>query len=215
MVAKKLNYTEMFLNEFKNVERTLQQVYGPNITFRDIEQKMEENGDTETARKMQLCRNIRNYASHNADIDTFMPIPSETYLYMMHLNTKFSNQIASVKDKMSRTRALTIRDNITYGAQRLSKLPSVPVVNDEGIILGLFNLEVLRKCISDELSLKTKIGKDNIKLASLVPDMCIDQNTSMITAEELFSNNNFDMLIVTDNGKTKGKYRGTLLREQV
>ena len=64
-MAKTKDCTQDFLNEFKRVEQIIQQVYGTEKTFYDVEQMVNEQGNAETAKQMQVCRLIRNYASHN------------------------------------------------------------------------------------------------------------------------------------------------------
>lgn len=215
MTLKKKDYTEEFLNEFKNVEQLIQQIHGVNTTFRDVEQMMEESGRLDISKKMQLCRNMRNYASHNPDINSFMPIPEEACAYMRKLYAEFEREITKVKDSMSRTKPLSIRDNISYGAQRLAKLPAVPVVDDDGTILGIFDSEVLRKCVADEMSLKTRFGKDVVKLLSVPAYACVEQSTPMEEVNTIFQDYDINIVYVTDNGKPKGKYIGTVVKSNV
>lgn len=210
-MAKNTDHTEEFLNEFKKVEQLIQQIYGSDKTFRDIELMMDEKGETETSKRMQICRNIRNYVSHNPDSHTLIPVPEETVQYLRKLYITFSSQIEKVKDVMSRTKALTKSDTIMYAAQRLASYPAVPVVDDEGILIGVFNYETLRKCISDGLTPKTKISKDSIKLASVSPKECVIQSMSMEDVRKLFIETDAKIVYVTDAGKTKGKYIGTVV----
>ena len=214
-MAVKKDFTEEFLMEFRKVEQLIKQVHGPNVTFRDVESIMEQRGCLDVQQKMQLCRNVRNYASHNPDINTFMPIPEEACNYLRSLYNLFESEITTVKDTMSRTKALTIRDNIVYAAQRLGKLSSVPVVSDDGIILGAFTNDVLRKCVSEEMSLKARFGKGAIKLTPVTNAMCVQTSMPMKEADDVFVKLRTDILYVTSDGTTKGKYIGTVVRQNV
>lgn len=214
-MARKKDYTEEFLNEFKKVEQLLQQVYGSNITFRDVEQMMEEKGNSATSKKMQLCRNIRNYASHNPDINTFMPIPEEACDYMRKLYAEFERQITTAKDSMSRAKALSAGDNLIYGAQRLAKLPAVPVIDKLGVLEGAFDNDVLRKCVADGVSLKTTFGKfekENIKLSTIPNYACVMQSTPMEEVNDIFNEYKMNVVYVTSDGKSKGKYIGMVVK---
>lgn len=214
-MAIKKDFTEEYLMEFRKVEQLIKQIHGTNVTFRDMESIMEQRGCLDVAQKMQLCRNIRNYASHNPDITTFMPIPDEACQYLRSLYSLFESEITTVKDAMSRTKALTIRDNIVYAAQRLGKLSSVPVVGDDGIIIGVFTNEILRKCVSDELSLKSKFGKGIIKLTPVTNSMCVTTAMPMKDVDDIFVKLRTDVLYVTNDGTAKGKYMGTVVRQNV
>lgn len=214
-MAKNTDHTEEFLNEFKKVEQIIQQIYGSDKTFRDIELMMDENGETETSKRMQICRNIRNYVSHNPDSHTLIPVPEETVQYLCKLYITLSSQIEKVKDKMSRTKALEKTDTIMYAAQRLSSYTAVPVIDDDGILIGAFNYETLRKCMADGLTPKTKISKDSIKLASVSSKECVMQSTSMEDVRKLFEETDVKIIYVTDTGKTKGKYIGTVVNSFV
>lgn len=214
-MAKNTDHTEEFLNEFKKVEQLIQQIYGSDKTFRDIELLMDEKGETETSKRMQICRNIRNYVSHNPDSSLLIPVPEETVQYLQKLYVSFSSQIEKVKDRMSRTKPLTKSDTIMYAAQRLSAYPAVPVVDEDGMLYGVFDYEVLRKCIADGLTPKTKLSKENIKLIAVSQKDCITQTESMEDVKESFNESNARIMYVTDTGKAKGKYIGTVVNNFV
>jgi len=211
-MANKKDYTEEFLTEFRNIEQLLQQLYGPNTTFRDVEQKLEAKGDTDVTKKMYVLRVMRNYASHNPDMNTFMPVSEESCVYMRKLYDMFKREITTVKDSMSRTKPLSIQDNIVQGAKRLLKLPAIPVVDNNGIMLGVFNSDVLKKCVSEEMSLKMRFGKDVVKLAQIPNRSCVMQNMPMKDVFETMSDCGLDMMFVTDDGTSKGKFIGTVVK---
>lgn len=207
-MAIKKNYTEEFLLEFKKVEQLLQKIYGSGKTFRDVEQALLLEGDAGTSGKMQVCRNIRNYAVHNPDIDDFMPIPEEACRYMRRLYIMFESKMFKVKDAMSKIKALSLKDEMVYAAGRLSKAGMMPVVDDQGMLAGIFNDEVLRKCVVDKVTSKTKLGSDKIKLAAVAKDMCISQQDDMENIDKMPEK----AFIVTDTGKPKGKYVGMVIK---
>ena len=164
---KKKDYTEEFLTEFKKVEQLIKVVYGPTITFRDVEQMMENRNENGIAKKMQICRIVRNYASHDNDLNTFLPVSEETCEYMRSLYKLINNEIATAKDTMSRIKPLDVKDNLIQASKRLLKLSAIPVVDKNGIIIGVFDDDVLKKSISAECSLKTNFSKGLIKLTNL------------------------------------------------
>ena len=136
---KKKDYTEEFLTEFKKVEQLIKQVYEPTTTFRDVEQMMENNGESSVAKKMQICRIVRNYASHDNDLNAFLPVSEETCNYMRELYRIINNEITVAKDSMSRIKPLDLKDNLIQASKRLLKLPAIPVVDKNGVIIGIFN----------------------------------------------------------------------------
>ena len=210
-MAKTKDCTQDFLNEFKRVEQIIQQVYGAEKTFYDVEQMMNEQGNAETAKQMQVCRLIRNYASHNPNSHLFMPVPEELVVYLQKLYVEISSELQKVKDAMSRTKAMVKSDDVAYGAQRLAKLPSVPVVDDDGMLLGVFDFETLRKCVAEGVTPKTKVFKDTVKLTALPAIACVTQTTAMCDVLKLFQNEKLSIVYVTDTGKPKGKYLGTVV----
>lgn len=214
-VAKKTDFTDEFLNEFKKVEQLIQQIYGSDKTFRDIEIMLDEKGNTETSKKMQICRNIRNYVSHNPDSHTVIPVPEETVLYLQKLYISFSSSIEKVKDRMSRVKALSKSDILSYASQRLGLYPIVPVVDDDGMLIGAFSYDTLRKAVADSITPKTKLSKDTIKLSSISNKECIEQTKSMEDAKKIFIEEGLSTLYVTNDGTTKGKYIGMVVNEYV
>lgn len=210
-MAKQKDYTDEFLNEFKKVEQVIQQVYGSDKTFRDVEMMMDEKGNTDISKPMQVCRIIRNYASHNADSHLIIPVPEETYKYLQKLNAMFSSEIQKAKDLMSRTKAMTKNDDLAYAAQRLSKMPEVPVIDDNGILKGTFTKDVLCKCVADGVTPKTKISKDVIKLQPIQMCACVSSNDAATDIIETFRTHNLATMYVTNDGTPAGKYIGTII----
>lgn len=203
MAIKKI-YTEEFLQEYKKLELLLQKIYGPDTTVRDVEVKLTNEGNP-VANKMYVCRVIRNYASHNPDINDFMPIASEACDYLRSLYSMFESEVTTVKNKISRVKALTKKDNLAYAAQRLAKTEMMPVVNEDGYLIGLFTREILRKCIADEMSIKKKLT--DVKLQSVPANICKKTTDSMHDLREQEEKT----FIVTDNGRTSGKYLGMVI----
>lgn len=210
-MAKTKDCTQEFLNEFKRVEQIIQQVYGAEKTFYDLEQIMNEQGNAETAKQMQVCRLIRNYASHNPNSHNFMPVPEELVAYLQKLYIEISSELQKVKDAMSRTKAMLKSDDVAYGAQRLAKLPAVPVVDSDGMLLGAFDFETLRKCVAEGVTPKTKLSKETVKLSSVQAISCVTQHMAMCDVLKLFKDEGLPIIYVTDTGKPKGKYIGTVV----
>lgn len=204
------NYTTEFIEEFRKTERIIQQIEGTATTFRDMELNEQQSGDSELAAKMQVCRILRNYITHHPDADSFIPIPKDTYLQLQKIRMQFEEKIMKVKEQMIRVKALSMKDNLIYAADRIVRYPVLPVIDDEGNIIGLFTTKVLCQCVANELSLKTKLGRDTVKLeriqnaAYISPEMCLkDIEKGKI------------IFLVTDDGKPEGKYKGMLIRTGV
>lgn len=210
-MKQKTDYTDDFLSVFKSIEVKIQEVYGSDHVFRDLEAMAESAGDLNYSRKLQLCRMIRNYASHNPDIHEFLPIPETTYNYLQSVYGILSNQTLKVKDKMSRIKPLTMKDNLIQGAKRLARLSEIPVVDSDGVVIGIFTNDVLRKCVSDELSMKSRFSKEEIKLQPLTGAKCVTQNEEMSEVANRLKEQN--VLYVTDNGSALGKFIGVVSNE--
>lgn len=209
---KKKDYTEEFLIEFRKIEQLVKQVYGPNTTFRDVEQMMEDKGESSIAKKMQICRIVRNYASHDNDLNTFLPVSEETCNFMRDLYKMINNEISTAKDEMSRIKPLDVKDNLIQASKRLLKLPAIPVVDKNGVVIGVFDSDVLKKSVAGELSLKTNFSKGLVKLTSLSSSICLIQSTPMTIVEDVFRQENTNIVYVTSDGTSKGKFIGVITK---
>lgn len=205
---KQKSKTEDFLVMFKMIELKAKELYGTDKSFADLESECMGKGDFANGKKMQLCRNLRNYASHNPDMDEFIPVPEETLNYLMKIYKYLENQTKKAKDEMSRIKPLSLKDNLIQGAKRLGRLPEMPVVDEDGKIVGIFTNDVLRKCVSDEISMKSKFIKEEIKLKPLVSANCVSQQAEMQNVDNKLKTTK--VIYVTDDGTANGKFIGVI-----
>lgn len=192
------SYKDEFLQEFRRCEETIRQIGDNRYSFRDMEMQ-KESSDPVFAQKMTLSRQIRNYASHNTDIDTFLPIPKELVTFMGVVNKELLKDVSLVKDCMSRAKALTDKDNLQAAAGRLSKLSAVPVVDAKGELKGLFDAAALAKAVNAGATPKGKLSKITL---TKIP-------SKMITAKDVAVKDLEKGFYVVVNPKTK-KYEGVV-----
>lgn len=179
MSAKTQNDT--FLTTYKALEKELTDT---GLSIKDYEDRLINNGNTDTADKLRLCRMIRNYLSHHADGDELITANNNLSTFIKEQITMINNTKLKAKDSyvpVSRSKRLirkpeSVRDII----DEFNKHPKeniLYVISDDNKLLGQINstdvLGVLYS-ISRLSDLKKTPADKLIKKASVVT---VDKDT--------------------------------------
>ena len=187
---KKQNDT--FLTTYKALEKELTDT---GLSIKDYEDRLINNGYTDTADKLRLCRMIRNYLSHHADGDELITANNNLSTFIKEQITMINNTKLRAKDSyvpVSRSKRLirkpeSIRDVI----DEFNKHPKeniLYVISDDNKLLGQINstdvltvlysisrLSDLKKTPADKLIKKTNVvtvDKDTV-LSDIKADYAI------------------------------------------
>lgn len=187
---KKQNDT--FLTTYKALEKELTDM---GLSIKDYEDRLVNNGNTDAADKLRLCRMIRNYLSHHADGDELVTVNNNLSAFIKGLIIMINNTKLKAKDSyvpVSRSKRLirkpeSVRDiidefnkhpkeNILYVISGDNKL--LGQINSTDVLAVLYSisrLSDLKKTPADNLIKKTNVvtvDKDTV-LSDIKADYCI------------------------------------------
>lgn len=187
---KKQNDT--FLTTYKALEKELTDM---GLSIKDYEDRLVNNGNTDAADKLRLCRMIRNYLSHHADGDELVTVNNNLSAFIKGLIIMINNTKLKAKDSyvpVSRSKRLirkpeSVRDiidefnkhpkeNILYvisgDNKLLGQINSTDVL---GVLYSISRLSDLKKTPADNLIKKANVvtvDKDTV-LSDIKADYCI------------------------------------------
>ncbi len=187
---KKQNDT--FLTTYKTLEKELTDM---GLSIKDYEDRLVNDGNTDAADKLRLCRMIRNYLSHHADGDELVTVNNNLSAFIKGLIIMINNTKLKAKDSyvpVSRSKRLirkpeNVRDiidefnkhpkeNILYvisgDNKLLGQINSTDVL---GVLYSISRLSDLKKTPADNLIKKANVvtvDKDTV-LSDIKADYCI------------------------------------------
>ena len=187
---KKQNDT--FLTTYKALEKELTDM---GLSIKDYEDRLVNDGNTDAADKLRLCRMIRNYLSHHADGDELVTVNNNLSVFIKGLIIMINNTKLKAKDSyvpVSRSKRLirkpeSVRDiidefnkhpkeNILYvisgDNKLLGQINSTDVL---GVLYSISRLSDLKKTPADNLIKKANVvtvDKDTV-LSDIKADYCI------------------------------------------
>lgn len=148
---------EKFLNQYKELEQTVRKIYGENYTVWDYENNQINIEDKPL---LTQCRSLRNFIVHNPN-KNYCLIPTEdATLFLKELTDKILSSVLSCKDKMLRLRKFYTEKDKIYDVACACKSNNsymVPIIDDNKIVLGIFNTNVLLNAVINEISVKKTI----------------------------------------------------------
>lgn len=187
---KKQNDT--FLTTYKALEKELTDM---GLSIKDYEDRLVNDGNTDAADKLRLCRMIRNYLSHHADGDELVTVNNKLSAFIKGLIIMINNTKLKAKDSyvpVSRSKRLirkpeSVRDiidefnkhpkeNILYVISGDNKL--LGQINSTDVLAVLYSisrLSDLKKTPADNLIKKANVvtvDKDTV-LSDIKADYCI------------------------------------------
>lgn len=187
---KKQNDT--FLTTYKALEKELTDM---GLSIKDYEDRLVNDGNTDAADKLRLCRMIRNYLSHHADGDELVTANNNLSAFIKGLIIMINNTKLKAKDSyvpVSRSKRLirkpeSVRDiidefnkhpkeNILYVISGDNKL--LGQINSTDVLTVLYSisrLSDLKKTPADNLIKKANVvtvDKDTV-LSDIKADYCI------------------------------------------
>lgn len=138
---KKQNDT--FLTTYKALEKELTDM---GLSIKDYEDRLVNDGNTDAADKLRLCRMIRNYLSHHADGDELVTVNNNLSAFIKGLIIMINNTKLKAKDSyvpVSRSKRLirkpeSVRDII----DEFNKHPKeniLYVISGDNKLLGQIN----------------------------------------------------------------------------
>lgn len=183
---------DIFLTTYKALEKELTDM---GLSIKDYEDRLVNDGNTDAADKLRLCRMIRNYLSHHADVDELVTVNNNLSAFIKGLIIMINNTKLKAKDSyvpVSRSKRLirkpeSVRDiidefnkhpkeNILYvisgDNKLLGQINSTDVL---GVLYSISRLSDLKKTPADNLIKKTNVvtvDKDTV-LSDIKADYCI------------------------------------------
>lgn len=187
---KKQNDT--FLTTYKALEKELTDM---GLSIKDYEDRLVNDGNTDAADKLRLCRMIRNYLSHHADGDELVTVNNKLSAFIKGLIIMINNTKLKAKDSyvpVSRSKRLirkpeSVRDIIdefnkhpkenilyviSYDNKLLGQINSTDVLT---VLYSISRLSDLKKTPADNLIKKANVvtvDKDTV-LSDIKADYCI------------------------------------------
>lgn len=165
---------DTFLTTYKALEKELTDM---GLSIKDYEDRLVNDGNTDAADKLRLCRMIRNYLSHHADGDELVTVNNNLSAFIKGLIIMINNTKLKAKDSyvpVSRSKRLirkpeSVRDiidefnkhpkeNILYVISGDNKL--LGQINSTDVLAVLYSisrLSDLKKTPADNLIKKTNV----------------------------------------------------------
>lgn len=195
-----------FLEKFKLCENAIRKTYGENYNFKWYEEKMTQESNS-ISQKMYVCRVLRNYISHNPNAEDFIDISSNTIHFLEELEISILSHQQTCKEKMKRIKPLlNPKSKILDAVSLLQKIPYVPILNENNIIMGLFTDDVLKKAILTNTNIKK-----NVDISLLIPSnkiLFFSPSECYADAIALLKNKSQTFAFITDDGTKNGKFMG-------
>lgn len=183
---------DIFLTTYKALEKELTDM---GLSIKDYEDRLVNDGNTDAADKLRLCRMIRNYLSHHADGDELVTVNNNLSAFIKGLIIMINNTKLKAKDSfvpVSKSKRLirkpeSVRDiidefnkhpkeNILYvisgDNKLLGQINSTDVL---GVLYSISRLSDLKKTPADNLIKKANVvtvDKDTV-LSDIKADYCI------------------------------------------
>lgn len=148
---------EKFLNQYKELEQAVRKIYGENYTVWDYENNQI---DIEDKPLLTQCRSLRNFIVHNPNKNYYLIPTEDAILFLKELTDKILSSVLSCKDKMLRLRKFYTEKDKIYDVACACKSNNsymVPIIDDNKIVLGIFNTNVLLNAVINEISVKKTI----------------------------------------------------------
>jgi len=206
---------EKFLDKYKKLENILTK-WQSGMSVRDFE---EEILDQETRNKLYTCRVIRNYLQHNADID-FIEISNKMIKFLDIMFEEVFGKLSDNSDIMmpiSKVPYKMMKDNITDVVKVMNAkgFNYVLILDENKKLVGIFSDISLQKIYLNGGNKKKlesvkeylKVPKKYIKFA--IEEELSEESIKLITEEDI------ELIIVTDNGKSTGKVVGIITEKEI
>lgn len=148
---------EKFLNQYKELEQAVRKIYGENYTVWDYENNQI---DIEDKPLLTQCRSLRNFIVHNPNKNYYLIPTEDATLFLKELTDKILLSVLSCKDKMLRLRKFYTEKDKIYDVACACKSNNsymVPIIDDNKIVLGIFNTNVLLNTVINDISVKKAI----------------------------------------------------------
>jgi hypothetical protein len=148
---------EKFLNQYKELEQAVRKIYGENYTVWDYENNQI---DIEDKPLLTQCRSLRNFIVHNPNKNYYLIPTEDATLFLKELTDKILSSVLSCKDKMLRLRKFYTEKDKIYDVACACKSNNsymVPIIDDNKIVLGIFNTNVLLNAVINDISVKKAI----------------------------------------------------------
>lgn len=148
---------EKFLNQYKELEQAVRKIYGENYTVWDYENNQI---DIEDKPLLTQCRSLRNFIVHNPNKNYYLIPTEDATLFLKELTDKILSSVLSCKDKMLRLRKFYTEKDKIYDVACACKNNNsymVPIIDDNKVVLGIFNTNVLLNAVINEISVKKTI----------------------------------------------------------
>ena len=148
---------EKFLNQYKELEQAVRKIYGENYTVWDYQNNQI---DIEDKPLLTQCRSLRNFIVHNPNKNYYLIPTEDATLFLKELTDKILSSVLSCKDKMLRLRKFYTEKDKIYDVACACKSNNsymVPIIDDNKIVLGIFNTNVLLNAVINEISVKKTI----------------------------------------------------------
>lgn len=197
--------TEKFLSEYKRLETVLRDA-GTADSVLDYENEHQTDLSEDTD-KLKTCRIIRNYCQHHTDGAKVFPASPEMTKFITRLADRIESRIQHVSDIMVRQKAVTPDMSVKDIFIALSKAKSgiVAVVDKEGYLIGFISDKMMIDLIAKKQSLTGKLSSliDDVWLKKSIKSTNAGITSPDARAEDIMVSN-FDIVVVTKDGKYKG-----------
>lgn len=200
---------DLFLATYKELESLIDQNYGQSVF------EYESALDGVLSKKLQLCRNIRNYVQHNEDGFVFVSVSDGMLEFLKGLCTQERSYL-SKNDQMLLKPFVKrkVSDSVLSGAKLLisKDLQQIPVLDDDKKLVGVLTRENMIR-ISYLYELNDRLLFQDV-LRVVKPDtkkiLFVESKGNAKETFEFVKNGSFDMILVTSDGTKNGKILGQM-----
>lgn len=143
-VVTQKEQVDQFLATYKELEKLVEMNHGQTIF------EFEQGLETVAGKKLQLCRNIRNYVQHNDDCYVFVSVPDAMIQFLKDLCTGEMAKMANVDEMLVKPfPKKQSTDGVVSGVKMLQSkgLQSIPILDEDKKLIGVLTQESVMKIV--------------------------------------------------------------------
>ena len=191
ITEKQKKTCDAFLEAYRALEKAVFEV--ENCPVYELETKLGQ--ESEESGRLRMCRMMRNFLSHNDSSDAFV-VPTPAMIAFLEEETEKEKRKKKTAGEASRRVSPVYEgDPLQEAARRLARMPFVPVIDSDGMLVGVITPEsVCAIYAKSPLSARMKAEPAVVKCKPVLSD---------IPAEDVS-----ESCVVVD---ASGKYKGIIV----
>lgn len=185
--------TTDFLTKYKEIETALRE---KGVDVKDYEDGL----PVSDSQKFRMCRNIRNYLSHNEGGEEFIEISPKMQSFLNNIYNDVKKDSLRAKDIMQKRSVVASTAPFIDVVKMLHKTPLLVVSNENDEYIGIFTEECLKYVLTSELDEHPNAAARKLEWKKHI---VFHDNTIIVDKSTLAENLPANELIIVIDSKNK------------